>query len=172
MNLHLCNCTYVCCISVVWLRWRRAALLIPLPLSQPFKKVFWPREVTSAWCVLPSIGYRVISPSFFPCLFPCKNNFKRSQPSGPPLIWSFWWNWVVGNGRKWCVYLKAMTQKEGLAEAEQFLRKQITASAQRSEVREGTEASEDLSLLNLIHTFMLNVIDSLGEKKKKAAWNT
>jgi len=60
---------------------------------------------------------------------------------------------MVGNGRKAYVYLKVMMQKEGTAEVEQYLRKQIKASTQRSEVREETETSKDLSLVNLTLTF-------------------
>lgn len=63
---------------------------------------------------------------------------------------------VVGNGRtgrKLCVYLKVTMQKERTSEVEEFLRKQIKTSAQRSEVRGGTVTRKALSLVNLIHTF-------------------
>lgn len=76
---------------------------------------------------------------------------------------------MVGNGRtgrKLCVYLKVMMDKEGTSEAEGFLRKQIKASAQRSEV--GGDSGKESSFSGKFNShFLLNVNDSLGKNYLK-----
>lgn len=101
----------------------------------------------------PALAAESPLPLSCPVYSHAKNNFRGTSHLAHLWFDPFGELSVAGNGGKSYVYLKVMMQKEETTEAEQFLRKQIKASAERSEAREGTEASKDLSLVNLIHTF-------------------